>query len=433
MQAAHGRNARADEIVPVAADLPAVLSLGEALRIFRSHGLDLLIAEAAVRSAEGDVAIAGAVANPTGSFGYGRAFNYNPAGCDQCSANSWAAGLSDSGAIQDAISGKRGLRLKATRNALAAARLSRSDAARTLEYEVKTAYLQVAQATLELRFARDVSDSNAKTLGLFQLRLRDGAINEGDLARIETQKLESDQALESALQGARQARVVVAFLLGVRGPIPDFDVETKVLDFAKPPALADATEDGLRRVAFDRRPDLIAAGYQRASAMASIELARRQRFPDITLSVDYTQTGTGGSPTGGAISPPTLMFGVSAPLPVFYQMQGEIRKAEAASDTNALLVAKTTAQVVSDVATGYAAYLSATGLVERMESGGLLKSAKAARDITRIQFEKGAAGLTDFLDAQRAYIATNVEYIQDLTAYWTAVFQLEQAVGMELK
>ena len=39
----------------------------------------------------------------------------------------------------------------------------------------------------------------------------------------------------------------------------------------------------------------------------------------------------------------------------------------------------------------------------------------------------------DFLDAQRTYIATNVEYLQDLTNYWTAVFQLEQAVGMELR
>jgi cobalt-zinc-cadmium efflux system outer membrane protein len=38
----------------------------------------------------------------------------------------------------------------------------------------------------------------------------------------------------------------------------------------------------------------------------------------------------------------------------------------------------------------------------------------------------------DFLDAQRTYIATNIEYLQDLSNYWTAVFQMEQAVGMEL-
>ena len=87
---------------------------------------------------------------------------------------------------------------------------------------------------------------------------------------------------------------------------------------------------------------------------------------------------------------------------------------------------------MNDVAAGYSGYLVSRKLVQRMESGGLLQSARTARDITRLQFEKGAASLTDFLDAQRTYIATNVEYFGDLTTYWTAVFQLEQAVGMEL-
>lgn len=426
------RDARADGQVPPTTELPAVLSLADAIRIFRARGLDLLIAEAAVRSAEGDVDVAGAVPNPVGTAGYGRVLNYDPGGCDQCSANYWAVGLSDSAALEDALSGKRGLRLKAARNALAAAKLSRVDAQRTLEFQVKTAYLQIAQAVLAQRFAKEVVESNQKTLELFQARLKGGAINEGDLARVETQKLESDQALDAASDGLRQARVALAFLVGVRGIVPDFEVDTGVLSFGVPPSLSAATEEGLLRAAFDHRPDLVAAGYQKASAQASIELAKRQKLPDITFSLNYSQTGTGATPAGGAISPPTIVFGVSAPLPVFYQMQGELRKAEAAYDTNALGQAKATAQVVNDVSSGYSSYVTARQLVQRMESGGLLQSAKTARDITRLQFEKGAAGLTDLLDAQRTYIATNVEYIQDVTNYWTAVYQLEQAVGMEL-
>jgi cobalt-zinc-cadmium efflux system outer membrane protein len=426
------RDARADGVVPPATELPAVLSIGDAVGIFRTRGLDLLIAEAAVKSAEGDVSVAGAVPNPVANAGYGRVLNYNPDGCDQCSANYWAVGLSDSAAIEDAISGKRGLRLKVARNALAAAKLSRVDAQRTLEFQVKSAYLQVAQAVLAQRFAKEMVETNQKTLELFQARFRGGAINEGDLARIETQKLETDQALDSATDALRQARINLAFLIGVRGVVPDFEVDTGVLKFAAPNALMGAGEESLLRLAFDHRPDLVAAGYQKASAQASIELAKRQKLPDIALSVNYSQTGTGASAVGGAISPPTIVFGVSAPLPVFYQMQGELRKAEAAYDTNSLNQAKATAQVVNDVSSGFSSYSTARQLVQRMESGGLLQSAKTARDITRLQFEKGAATLTDLLDAQRAYIATNVEYIQDVTNYWTAVFQLEQAVGMEL-
>ena len=36
-------------------------------------------------------------------------------------------------------------------------------------------------------------------------------------------------------------------------------------------------------------------------------------------------------------------------------------------------------------------------------------------------------------DARQAFIQTNVEYIGDLTSYWTAVAQLEEAVGAELR
>jgi cobalt-zinc-cadmium efflux system outer membrane protein len=406
--------------------------MSDALQIFRSRGLDLLIAEAAVRNAEGQVKIAGAIPNPVGSATYGHTINYDPGNCEQCSENYWAVGLTDSAALEDSLSGKRDLRLKVARNALAAIKMSRVDAERTIAFQVKSAYVQVVQAVLAQKFAKEVADSNVKTLELFQTRFRSGAINEGDLARIQTQKLESDQALDAAGQALRQARVALAFLIGVRGQVPEFGVDTKVLDFAQPAPLVDSTEEGLVRTAFERRPDVVAAGYQKASAEAQIALTKRQRFPDVTLGINYSQIGTGATQNGGAVSPPTITFGISAPLPLFYQLQGELRQAEAQYDTNALQQAKTVAQVINDVATGFAGYETSRRLVQRMESGGLLQAAKTARDITRLQYEKGAASLTDFLDAQRTYIATNVEYFGDLSNYWTSVFQLEEAVGAEL-
>lgn len=440
------RSVRADaQAVPAATELPQMLSLDDALRIFRARGLDLLIAEAAIRNAEGAVQIAGAPpqGNPVFSASVGNAFTYVPnlSACEQsgavCTPWVWNVGLSDQAALADAVSGKRDLRLKVARNALAAAKMSRFDAERIISFQVKSAYVQVAQDVLGYRFAKQVAESNAKTLQLFQARFRSGAINDGDLARIEAQKLESDQAVASALQALRQARVALAFLLGVRGEVPDFDVASDALNFSVPAKLSDATEMGLLRRAFDHRPDLLALGYQNASAAAQVDLTKLQRFPDITLSVNYAQGGWGGLGTNAALQTPMVTFGLSAPLPVLYQLQGEVRQANAQLDTTSLQRAKTTAQVVNDLSTAYAAYTASKELVQRIEGprregGGLLESAKVARDITRLQYEKGAASLTDYLDALRTYIATNVEYFQDLTNYWTAVFQMEQAVGMDL-
>lgn len=421
------------QVVPQHVELPAQLSLDQSIQILRTHSIDVLIAEASVRSAEGDVGIAGAVPNPAVNAGIGRAFgSYDPTTCNRggggCSNDQYTVGLADQAALEDTISGKRDLRLQVANKALAAAKMSRNDALRTIEFQVKSAYAQVAQAQRALAFTKDVQATNVKSLDLFTARFKSGAINEGDLARVETQKLEADQAVDSAIQNVRQARVALAFLLGVRGPVPDFTVDDKSLDYGVPEKIASADEEKLLRLAFEHRPDLLALGYQRASAESAIALARRLRFPDITLSAQYTQTGTGP----GAIQPPTLSFGISAPLPFFYQQQGEIKKAEANYDAQSLQQAKTTAQVVSDIGAAIAQIQAARALVERMEKN-LRPAAERAFQIIRLQYDKGAATLLDFLDAQRTYIATNVEYLQDLAAYWTAVYQLEEAVGMELR
>ena len=314
------------------------------------------------------------------------------------------------------------------RAALAAAKMSRLDAQRNLEFQVKAAYVQVVLAQDSLDFAKEAQKTNTLELDLIQRKYDKGAINEGELARIKTQKLEADQVVDTGLQTLREARIGLAFLLGVRGHVPEFDIDRDVLKYRIPSTLQTSSPDTLLRSAFDKRPDLRALGYQRESADAQIHLNKRQVFPDIALSVNYTQTGTGNN----AIQPPTLSVGLSAPLPVFYQMQGEIRKAEAQYKTQTLTQAQTTAQVVSDVENAYAAFAGSKLLVERMEQT-LLDQAKVARDITLKQFKGGTATLMDFLDAQRTYIATNLEYFQNLTSYWTAVYQLEQAVGTDLR
>ncbi|HVV49340.1 MAG TPA: hypothetical protein VHO06_06770, partial [Polyangia bacterium] len=51
--------------LPAEPAIPATLTLPEAIALFRAHGLDLLIAEAAAQGAEGDALAAGAIQNPS--------------------------------------------------------------------------------------------------------------------------------------------------------------------------------------------------------------------------------------------------------------------------------------------------------------------------------------------------------------------------------
>ncbi len=265
-----------------------------------------------------------------------------------------------------------------------------------------------------------------KTLELNKLRYP-RMIDEGGLARVEIQKLEADQSVATATMTLRQAQVGLAFLLGVRNTTPDFDVERTLLTFRVPAALESATERSLFELALNNRPDLKGQGYQKLRAEEALALAKRTQIPDITLNVQYSQIGMGQS----VASPAAILFGASFNLPVFYQQQGEIRRARADADTQSLQYAKNVAQVANDLSTAYASFKATRELIDRMESR-LLGRAKTARDILEKQYRAGNATLMDFLDAERAYIATNLEYLTDMTQYWTAVFQLEQAIGVEV-
>jgi outer membrane protein, heavy metal efflux system len=400
--------------------------LDDALARFRSHGFDLIIAEATVASAAGDLTIAKSVANPSLSLSRGSSFNYNPALCEGCSSTSLGAGITDQAAISDTLSGKRRLRAAVARAALESTRSSRADVERTLELTVKQQVLQGELAKQALGYARESQRLTSDTFNLVNTQYKAGAVSEADVARAEVQKLEADQAADVAEQTYESAKAGVAFLLGYKDTPPDLDLADDPTHSGPADLVSEPRQTFLEQ-ARTHRPDFAAARFQLERAHAALDLAERQRVPDFFPSIQYSREGNGQN----AIQPPTLTFGVSASLPVLYQYQGEIAKARADLRTQETTFAKIDAQIGSDVSTAYAALTSARSRTARMENR-LLGRAALARDLVRLQYQKGAASLFEFLDAQRPSLGTQTEYLQTLNDYWTAVFQLEQATGTEL-
>lgn len=418
--------ARGEGGAELAPQLPAVLTLKSALQIFDRHGFDLLVAEASVRSAEGDVVIAGAIANPGLSIGAGKSFLC--ASSQDCSVISYSVGLDDSNAISTLVSGKYRLRKSLAEAALDAARQSRNDARRTLTFTVKQAYYAVLLAEEQREVARETLDSYLETRHLNERRFALGAISETELAKIEVAEQEAEQSLDGAEQGLRQAKVALAFLLGVRHLVPDYQVDRGELKFELPAALVAAKREDLANQALAARPDLRAMIAQERRAGTGLGLAKRSRIPDIGLSVSYSADGSGNS----NVSPPSIFVGLSFSLPVFYLQRGEILKAQADLATQQALRNKAEATVISDVENAWTQIETTRRQVGRMQDT-LLARAQTARDLVRVQYEKGAASLLDLLDAQRTYTATRLEYAQDLTSYWTAVAALEQATATPLR
>jgi cobalt-zinc-cadmium efflux system outer membrane protein len=410
---------------PSALHLPTELTLAAALSLYREHGLDLLLADASVDSAAADLRIAGAVANPSISGAGGKSFVCQD-GCRWTGPPLWAFSLGDQGALVDGLSGKRGLRVRVAEAALKAARSLRADTERSTGSALKQQFVTTLVAQEALRFTQETAAALAQQLELTERRYQSGAISEADLARVRTAKLESDQAVNQAEIALEQSRAALAFLLGIRDEVPDFRVrEDSLLEAFEPPALKSASPELLLAEATAKRPDLVAQQAQVDRAAVAVSLAKRQVFPDIALTANYTVQGL----TTNAISPPTVSFGIATSLPIFNQQQGAIAKASADLRTQELQTDKVRAQLQSDVQSAWFGYQGTRSQVLRMQKGGLLESARRARDLVNIQYQKGAASLLEYLDAQRTYIGVNLEALQNLAAYWTAVFKLEQAVG----
>ncbi len=308
---------------------------------------------------------------------------------------------------------------------------------RTIALQVKSAYLVIAQATLTYKFAKEVAATQETTLKRAQDRYRGGASNERRPSAYRSPEARSDQAVDQAISQLRTARIALAFLLGVRGEIPDFDVDTKVLDYGVPSGLRDTSETGLLRTAFDTRPDLISLGYTKQQAEAQIALVKRQRWPGLTFGANYAWGGYGrqlderSDPSADRL---VQHFGAASDL-----LQPARRAAPSVRAVRSGLAQPGEADRAGRERTSRPP--SPRSAPRRSWSSGWKGRAAKAAVSFRAHVAPSRSSARNTRRAPRAspttstrfrtYIATKNEYFNDLSNYWTAVFQLEAAVSRD--
>jgi len=124
-------------------------------------------------------------------------------------------------------------------------------------------------------------------------------------------------------------------------------------------------------------------------------------------------------------------FSVSVPLRVFDRNQGEKLRTQIDIDRNRRLSDAARAQVYSDVDSAYATVFSTLELLKPYKDL-YLKQAESVRDTVSFAYQHGGASLLDFLDAQKEYRDTELNYLNLVGTYLTAVSQMNMAVGREV-
>jgi len=312
---------------------------------------------------------------------------------------------------------KRELRLESAQKATAIAVSQESDLERTLLFDLRSAFVQVLQQKAILDLAKENLAYYDHVLDVNRDKFRTGAIARVDLDRLELQRVQYESDLQTAEVNMRTAKIQLLTLLNDRTPVEHFDV-TGPFDFSQQlPGL-----DDVRQVALDTRPDLKAATQSIDKAMTDHKLAVANGSTDPTFSVDFAR------------NPPIPVYfgvGVTIPLRVFDRNQGEKLRTQLDVDRSQTQMEATRAQVFNDVDSAYATLHSTVVLLLPYKER-YLKQAESVRDTIEFSYQRGAASLLDFLNAQADYRSVQVNYLNLVGSYLTAAAQLNLAVGREV-
>lgn len=373
---------------------PEPLELAAAERILLDANPAILQARAAQAAARAGIDMAGARPNPqltlgststdpgrAGTRGFWNSWTDNTVRVDQ---------LFERG-------NKRDLRL-------AAADLNLSASGADLANTIRLARIDLANAWLDLRVAREIRRIANENAALAQ-RAADAAEvrgKAGDLAGVDVARFRADaarvanDALQAELAHTR-ARIALAQLLGNR--LPSAQLDTSDDWPAAAPAPAGDTGE---------RPDLLAARQRTQQASALRELARAQRTRDVSVGIQYEHAGANAN---NSYSTTSYGLSVSVPLFINYDYRGEIARSEADYTAAEQQLLATRAAVSNEQARLQAEVDASRARHQRLRDVVLPAAEKAARGAD-VAIQKGAMSLTDYLDTQRSLRSARIEAIQ---------------------
>lgn len=395
---------------------PAVirLSLDEALALFIKQNLSVLITKYGIDYNKGQEITAALFPNPVAFIGtlssYTQGFNLN---------NSGQLAMIVQQLFE--LAGKRGYRIESAVFGTQSAEAAFEDAVRQLGFTVKDTYYRIQLAQRRLNLAEENRDRFARILDINTIRFKKGYIAEVDLIRIRLQMVDFQSQVIQSLQEAEVARGDLRQLLRL-SPKTVMELTTE-MDFRR----IDPDINKLRVTAIDLRPDVRAKRFAQSQRESDLRLAKAYRVPDVTVGAGYEIQGSRGPD-----NPQQWVLNFGIPIPLFNRNQGGIVQAEVAVQTAEADLNKTVNQVENEVEVAYRNLIQSRRLVEAFV-GGILDDARSTLTIVERAYERGGATILDLLDAARTSRTIQQNYIEALFTYQHNLFQLESAVGQEIR
>jgi cobalt-zinc-cadmium efflux system outer membrane protein len=379
-------------LLPVAAlaQGPQPLTLAETETLWREHNRELQLARTAVAGAEADVLTAGQLPNPQVSLNITQISPWSGYG-----AGPWKDKKMDNVLRLDQLierGSKRDLRVKGAEARLDASQRDLDDTGRQQLLTLQQTYFDLRLAQEKHRLAGEAAATYDKGLETGRIRLKVGDISKVELSRLQIDKSRADNDARQTQAELEQAQVALAYLIGR---------ESDAAQLVAADSWPTVDDRQLKRGDLEQRPDVAAARLRVAAAEAARDLAKAQKTRDVTVGLQY-EHNMQNEPTN------SYGFGVSVPLFIFHEYEGDIARAEADLTAARLLYERTLAQAIGSSDQASSALRSAEERLRRLETGLLADAERVAR-AAELAYSRGAMNLMDLLDARRTQRQVQIE------------------------
>jgi len=280
--------------------------------------------------------------------------------------------------------------------------------------QVRSNFYEVLQRQEQLGIAEEDLKLLVEIRDRVGLRAKLGESPRLDLVRTETEVLNAQRARDAAAVRVTQAKLALANLVGIR---PDEAYSVRGSVAAAPPL---PTIERLRDQVTRDNPQIQQALAEQERARNRLQLERDLRLPAPTLQAGYLQEP----------DKEITRFGLSLPIPLFNQRQGQI--AEALGElkvADAQLQARELA-LAREVDAAYGRFLVARQQVETFESG-LLDRAQRTLDAAEAAYRFGERGILEYLDAQRTFRAVRQDYLNARYELAYSIIEIERLAGLD--
>ena len=315
--------------------------------------------------------------------------------------------------------GKRGLRAQVASLDAAAAEADLRRLLLSVAAEVESAYLALLAERDRLRLLGKLETLWTQSEGLARVRYEAGQGTQADLLRAQLERSRLSQR-RWALQALEQQRIIALNRLCGR-PLDEPVVTTHGLQDLPDPELPDARQ--AVAAAEGRSPELHKAMLQGQQADHRVDLARKERWPDITVSA-------GVMPRGGGFST-MWQAGLAFCVPVWSvgKQAHAIRESQArghAARNGAEAIRRLLHQRVNERVAALQSLLQTS----RLYRSGLLIQSEATVTSTLAQYQVGVLGFASVLEALAGFVADQNGYLDSL-AFAQQIAIEERAVSLD--